>query len=251
KALREILHPRAFRPPTQAVPQRHHGRQRHDDRRHAEVRDQASVQRAERRADQARRDRGNTHRSRRLCGDPCHDAADREDGSDRDVDVAGQDHERRTDRDDEHRHVAEEEFAEVLARVVARRSRRQHEAEGGDNGYQTYFATMTHEVNFGSALSRSTDPGSRKRQCPSAAAMMFAAVAASRSIVATIVPACMTAMRSLMPRISGSSYEIMMIAMPRSARSCINLWISALDPTSTPWVGSSRMSTDGPVASQR
>ena len=46
---------------------------------------------------------------------------------------AGQDHQRHPDRDDQHRHVAEEQIAEVLAREVARRDRRQHEAERGDD----------------------------------------------------------------------------------------------------------------------
>ena len=60
----------------------------------------------------------------------------------------------------------------------------------------------------------STDPGSRKRQCPSAAAITLSALAVARGIVVAMVPATITAMRSLMPRISGSSDEIMMIAMP-------------------------------------
>ena len=65
------------------------------------------------------------------------------------------------------------------------------------------------------------------------------------------VPPCITAMRSLIPRISGSSEEIMMIAMPCSARSTMRRWISDFDPTSTPCVGSSRISTSGLIASQR
>ena len=67
----------------------------------------------------------------------------------------------------------------------------------------------------------------------------------------TIVPPCMTAIRSLMPRISGSSDEIIRMASPRPASSLMSRWISALAPTSTPWVGSSRMSSAGLAASQR
>ena len=67
----------------------------------------------------------------------------------------------------------------------------------------------------------------------------------------TIVPPCITAIRSLMPRISGSSDEIMMIASPLAASSPINRWISDLAPTSTPWVGSSRIRTDGSEFNQR
>ncbi len=55
----------------------------------------------------------------------------------------------------------------------------------------------------------------------------------------------MTAIRSLMPRISGISDEIMRTASPRPANSCISPWISDFDPTSTPCVGSSRISTFG------
>ena len=76
-------------------------------------------------------------------------------------------------------------------------------------------------------------------------------VAPSRSMIATIVPPCMTAIRSLMPRISGSSEEIIRMARPSPASSLISRWISALAPTSTPCVGSSRIKSLGPAASQR
>ena len=66
-----------------------------------------------------------------------------------------------------------------------------------------------------------------------------------------IVPPRITAMRSLMPRTPGSSDEIIRIASPCSASSWISAWISAFAPTSTPCVGSSRISTRGSVASQR
>ena len=54
-----------------------------------------------------------------------------------------------------------------------------------------------------------------------------------------------------MPRISGSSDEIISTARPRSASSCMSAWISDFEPTSTPCVGSSRMSTFGEIASHR
>ena len=47
----------------------------------------------------------------------------------------------------------------------------------------------------------------------------------------------------------GISEEIMTIARPASAKSHIRLWISDLEPTSTPWVGSSRISMVGRMAS--
>ena len=87
--------------------------------------------------------------------------------------------------------------------------------------------------------------------CPSASSRIASWVASARSSVPATVPPCITAIRSLMPRISGSSDEIIRIAMPRAASSPISRWISALAPTSTPCVGSSRISTAGSVASQR
>ena len=76
-------------------------------------------------------------------------------------------------------------------------------------------------------------------------------VASARSRIPTIVPPCITAIRSLMPRISGSSDEIIRMASPRPASSLMSRWISALAPTSTPCVGSSRMQQGRFAASQR
>ena len=81
--------------------------------------------------------------------------------------------------------------------------------------------------------------------CPSASSRIASWVAAGRSSTPTIAPPCITAIRSLMPRISGSSDEIIRMARPRPASSLMRRWISALAPTSTPWVGSSRIRTTG------
>ena len=52
---RQVLHPCALRDPAQAVAQRHHRRERDDDRRDPEPRDQRAVERAEQRAGKTRR----------------------------------------------------------------------------------------------------------------------------------------------------------------------------------------------------
>ena len=52
-----------------------------------------------------------------------------------------------------------------------------------------------------------------------------------------------------MPISSGISDETRMIAMPCAARSEIMPWTSAFDCTSMPCVGSSRIRSDGAVAS--
>src|SRR5207302_963340 len=62
-------------------------------------------------------------------------------------------------------------------------------------------------------------------------------------------PSEITRMRSLSARISGRSEEITSIPSPCCARPSISLWISPFAPTSTPRVGSSRISTFGSVAS--
>ncbi len=66
-----------------------------------------------------------------------------------------------------------------------------------------------------------------------------------------MVPPLITAIRSAMPRTSGRSLEISSTAIPSSARRRMILWISLFAPTSTPWVGSSKIRSRGPVASQR
>jgi hypothetical protein len=133
KARRKILHPGALRPPSQAVAQRDHRREGDDNRRHAKIRHQASVERSKQRPGRTRPETCRRHRSGGL-GDYTGDhAADREHRPDRDVDVAGQDYQRRADRDDQHRHVSEKEIAQVLARKVARRNRSKHHGEQHDH----------------------------------------------------------------------------------------------------------------------
>ena len=52
-----------------------------------------------------------------------------------------------------------------------------------------------------------------------------------------------------MPMSSGISDETRTMAIPRAARSAIMAWTSAFDCTSMPCVGSSRIRSDGAVAS--
>ena len=59
----------------------------------------------------------------------------------------------------------------------------------------------------------------------------------------------MTSTRSAMPSTSGSSLEIISTATPWPASSLISRWTSAFVPTSMPRVGSSTISSFGPVAS--
>ena len=59
----------------------------------------------------------------------------------------------------------------------------------------------------------------------------------------------MISTRSLIASTSGRSDEIRMMPMPSAASSPMMAWTSALAPTSTPRVGSSRISTEGLVLS--
>src|SRR5262249_34952556 len=84
---------------------------------------------------------------------------------------------------------------------------------------------------------------------PAAAWMTLSCVASARENSATSRPSRITRTRSLMPRISGSSDEMSRIVSPCVARCEIVRWTSALVPTSTPCVGSSRMRIRGSAAS--
>ena len=75
--------------------------------------------------------------------------------------------------------------------------------------------------------------------------MMFSSVSASPSTVPLISPSRTTSTRSQRPISSGSSEETTTMPTPFRARSRRMRWISALAPTSTPRVGSSRKMTRG------
>src|SRR6478735_8741436 len=85
---------------------------------------------------------------------------------------------------------------------------------------------------------------------PVAAAMTDSSVAPPRGISATRRPSCITSTRSAMPMTSGRSEEIISTARPSAASEDSRRWTSALVPTSIPRVGSSTISTAGPVASR-
>ena len=97
--------------------------------------------------------------------------------------------------------------------------------------------------------------GSRRhaisRYSPVAERMTISCVACCRENLPVMRPSCMTMTRSLIWSTSGRSEEISRMPTPARASSTISPWISALAPTSTPCVGSSRISTFGRVSNQR
>ena len=64
-----------------------------------------------------------------------------------------------------------------------------------------------------------------------------------------IFPSTITITRSQRSASSSRSLELTSTAAPPSAAVTSSRWRSALAPTSTPWVGSSRRKTDGSVVS--
>ncbi len=66
KRRRQVLHPLALRRPSQRIAQRHHRRQRDDDRGHAEPGDERTVERAEQRAEADDAEHHRRQRQRRL-----------------------------------------------------------------------------------------------------------------------------------------------------------------------------------------
>ena len=98
-----------------------------------------------------------------------------------------------------------------------------------------------------------------------ATAVLDRGAPASASVAARMTLSCVASLRTKLGRdrapragrrcdrtcrcSSGSSDEIRMIASPCAASSAIIAWTSALVWTSTPWVGSSRISSRGSAAS--
>ena len=74
-------------------------------------------------------------------------------------------------------------------------------------------------------------------------------VACARGSSPATRPLRSTMMRVARLRISGSSLEIRITPLPFDASSSMSAWISALAPTSTPRVGSSRIRMRQPAAS--
>ncbi len=81
--------------------------------------------------------------------------------------------------------------------------------------------------------------------------MMRCRVSASPASSLTIRPSAMTSTRSQRSGSSSGSEDMTRTAMPRAASVRMSRWISTRAPTSTPRVGSSRMSTFGCNSSHR
>ena len=109
-----------------------------------------AVERAERGAASARDDEHADASARPPSpSTPASDAADGEHRADRDVDLAGEDHERHAERDDQHRQVGEEQIAEVLPREVAGRGDGEQGGERRDRGTNRHFTTMSRQHGEG------------------------------------------------------------------------------------------------------
>ncbi len=109
----------------------------------------APLRRAQRGAAGARDDEHAEHRHACLRRNAREHAADREHRSDGDVDLAGEDHERRAKRDDQNRQVGEEQVAEVLPREVAGRGDGEQGGERHDRGSNRHFTTMSRQHGGG------------------------------------------------------------------------------------------------------
>src|SRR5579883_1001512 len=282
EAGRQVFDPRALRQPAQAVAEGDHGGERDDDRGDAQPGGEHAVGRAHQRAGKARGGAGEDDWKSGFGGGAGQNAADGELRADRDIDLAGEDHEQHADGDDQDGHVGHEEIAEVFGAEEAGGDEREDRGEEGDREGEGDFARVIHRRDAETpsqgkrlALRRAWRirgahacvSGGRKEPARPAGSLWTAALlvvstpsarlrmrsweASARSTMPARRPAWSTAMRSDMPRISGSSEEIMRIATPSWARSTIRRWISDLEPTSTPWVGSSRIMTEGRMASQR
>src|SRR4051812_30870650 len=126
-----------------------------------------------------------------------HDAGERDDRADRQIDAARDDHERHPNRDDRVDARLLDDIEQIRNGEEVRRQdpqpRRQQD-----------------EANDSAELA------SRPQSSPRAALSTRSSVASSRASSAWMRPWCITRMRSLMPSSSGSSDEIMMIAAPRA-----------------------------------
>ena len=226
KRPRQVLNPGALRRPAQPVSQRHHRRERDDDRRDAGVRDQCPVDRSEQRAQQACRGAREPHRHAGLREHAGDDGADGEHRADGDVDLAGDDDQRHPDRHQQDRQVRQEEIAQVLRGEITGRDDRQDDRQRRDRAGDRDFSCVTRSsCRLVSASPRAPSPQSgtaaaaRCTAAPTPTPESDPASLRRESARRSTVPACMIAMRSLMLSTSGRSDEIITIASPRSASS--------------------------------
>src|SRR3954454_2205584 len=247
------------------------GAERDHQRRHLGDGDDGAVERAADRADRHAREydehdrcirRLDQQRPRRVGGQTQHRA-------DREVDVAGDDHDGLAGGEDGDDRGREEQVAEVLRRQEARvgdlRDHQQQE-ERSEDAHLPHRDEPLHErspaapgVRGGTRLRRNRGRLVRGRRAhgatavrspwPVAASMTLSSSARARGMSSTRRPSCMTRTRSAMPSTSGSSLETMTTARPSAASPESSRWTSALVPTSMPRVGSSTMSTRGSVDS--
>src|SRR4051794_8524774 len=244
------------------------GAQRDDERRHAAVGDEHAVQRTSRRAEPHPEEEDDGDRQRRMVAQqrPGHEGAQREHRADREVDVARDEHERLTCREDGEDGRVEREVAQRVGVQEARLDDRGDGDEQRQRADDAHLADAEDDVGqparAGAGLRRDRAPAGRRGRRvdlgahaaaastrPVAARMMRSSSASARGISPVIRPSCITRTRSAMPSTSGSSEEIIRTAIPWPARSLSSRWTSLLVPTSMPRVGSSTIRTLGSVDS--
>src|SRR5439155_3958577 len=181
------------------------------------------------------------HWPARLRHEPCNRAAHCNLGANGNVDISGENHQGHAYGRYQDRSILQQHAAEILiGKEIGGKAGQDQQQDAEGRGHPAFaLVTINHA---GTALSLGW---------PSASARIFSCVASARFSVPITVPPRRTVMRSLMPRISGSSDEIIRMAIPWAASAPMSRCISALAPTSIPWVGSSRMRTAGSAASQR
>src|SRR4051795_6030186 len=229
--------------------------QRHDERRHLPPGGEEAVEQP---AGRAHRDREHEHERQRHAGVLGEQVAGEEGGepddrADRQVDVARDDHERLADGEDREDRRVEREVAQRRRLDEARledagdrdqQRERDDDAELADaeDAFDQAVGALALEGGGGGGHAAASTWPVARRMTPSSSASARDNSPVSR-------PSCMTSTRSAMPSTSGSSLEIISTASPWPASSLISRWTSDFVPTSMPRVGSSTISTFGPVAS--
>src|SRR5690606_23197434 len=219
--------------------------------------DEQPVEQAEADAEQDRQGHAGDRVPAALEVDPGGEGGDAEGRADRQVDVAGDDHQRLAGGDQDQDGGVQEQVLDALLgqeRAVAGLGDADHHQEDQQDGEFAHLEDAVDEAGGagGGHLDGRGPVGSGDAHAaalPVAAAITVSSVASGRGISAVRRPSCMTSTRSAMPRISGRSEEIIRTATPSAASRDSSRCTSALVPTSMPRVGSSTISTFGPVAS--
>ena len=198
-----------------------HGAERGDQRRDLAVGDQEAVDAAEHAADDQRHDDEDRPDALMLGGEirgqiggEAHDRADR------DIEVAGDQHDRLRRGDDRQDRGVGDDGAEVLSVEELRRENREDGAENHQEGDDAADAEFQRELAEPAARRLSGDGGGFSRHGPAPAELRVAAimivswVAVAASISSTSSPSAMTRMRSLIASTSGRSDEMTRMARP-------------------------------------